>query len=109
MKELGWLAGEEVVLAETGYSVDMMLTFADRPELKVVLEVDGPSHFCRDRSVHYFVPKGNTILKRRLLAASGWKVIVVPFYEWGGLKSASERQVYLQDLVNADLAGASAR
>merc|ERR1712216_908690 len=35
-------------------------------------------------------------LKRRLLAAVGWRVISVPFYEWDGFARDSKRQTYLE-------------
>ena len=45
------------------------------------------------------MPNGPTLLKRRLLAAAGWRVISVPFYEWDGFARASERQTYLERAV----------
>ena len=38
-------------------------------------------------------------LKRRLLAAAGWRVISVPFYEWNGFATANGQQTYLERAV----------
>ena len=85
---------EEYLEPRTGYSLDLAL-----PSSRVGVEVDGPSHFLLpdDRGVRK--PKGQTLLKRRLLAAAGWRVISVPFYEWDGFATAKERQTYLQGAV----------
>ena len=64
----------------TGYSLDLAL-----PSSRVAVEVDGPSHFLLPDSRGVRKPNGPTLLKRRLLAAAGWRVISVPFYEWDGL------------------------
>ena len=49
--------------------------------------------FADDRGVRK--PNGPTLLKRRLLAAAGWTVISVPFYELDG-STAVERQTYME-------------
>ncbi|EOD17329.1 hypothetical protein EMIHUDRAFT_209963 [Emiliania huxleyi CCMP1516] len=60
---------------------------------------DGPSHFLLTDGRGVRKPNGPTLLKRRLLAAAGWRVISVPFYEWDGFARASERQTYLERAV----------
>eukprot|EP00808_Paulinella_micropora_P029769 g50910.t1 len=52
-------------------------------EHRVVIEVDGPTHFVAG-SVESKRPKYNltTLYKHRLLRAMGWRVVSVPFYEW---------------------------
>ena len=52
------------------------------PFLGLALEVDGPSHDLRGPDGGPGVPTGGTALKRRLLAAAGWSVVVVGHEEW---------------------------
>jgi len=60
---------------------------------KVVVEVDGPHHYCRsDESSMRML--GNYRLKQRHLEAQGWRVVHVPFYEWDPLEPGQQR-VYL--------------
>ncbi|EOD20757.1 hypothetical protein EMIHUDRAFT_255423, partial [Emiliania huxleyi CCMP1516] len=82
---------EEHLEPRTGYSLDLAL-----PSSRIAIEVDGPFHFLLPDGRGVRKPNGPTLLKRRLLAAAGWRVISVPFYEWDGLATASERQAYLQ-------------
>ena len=42
------------------------------------MEVDGPFHF----AVNTSSPLGQTMIRRRLLRASGWTVISVPCHAW---------------------------
>ena len=39
---------------------------------------------------------GSTRSRDRLLAAQGWRVLSVPYWEWEGLADARERQAYLR-------------
>ncbi len=55
------------------YPVDMAL-----PEHRIVIEADGPTHFMTNG----YRPVGATSLKHRLLKRLGWRLIVVPYYEW---------------------------
>ena len=61
--------------------------------------VDGPSHFLLPDGRGVRKPNGPTLLKRRLLAAAGWRVISVPFYEWNGFATANGQQTYLERAV----------
>eukprot|EP00808_Paulinella_micropora_P025336 g81610.t1 len=65
-------------------------------EHRVVIEVDGPSHFVAG-SVESRRPKYSfaTLCKHRLLKAMGWGVVSVPFYEWEHLRPA-EQVLYLR-------------
>ena len=83
---------EEHLEPRTGYSLDLAL-----PSSRVA--VDGPSHFLLPDGRGVRKPNGPTLLKRRLLAAAGWRVISVPFYGWNGFATAKERQTYLQGAV----------
>jgi len=85
---------EEYIEPRTGYSLDLAL-----PSSRIAIEVDGPTHFLLPDGRGVRKPNGHTLLKRRLLAAAGWRVISVPFFEWDGLHSAGERQAYLQRVV----------
>ena len=85
---------EEYLEPRTGYSLDLAL-----PSSRLAVEVDGPYHFLLPEGLGMRRPNGPTLLKRRLLAAAGWRVISVPFYEWNGFATAKERQTYLQGAV----------
>ena len=78
----------------TGYSLDLAL-----PSSRVAIEVDGPFHFLLPDGRGLRRPNGPTLLKRRLLAAAGWRVISVPFYEWDGFATANGQQTYLERAV----------
>ena len=58
----------------------------------VAIEVDGPTHFL----YHTKRPSGPTILKRRQLERSGWRLVSVPFFEWQeaarGARGREERE-----------------
>jgi len=87
---------EEYVKPRTGHSLDLAL-----PSSRIAIEVDGPFHFtccptADGRGVRK-TQRANRLLKRRLLAAAGWRVISVPRSSSGTrLHSASERQAYLE-------------
>ena len=82
---------EEVVDPCTGYSLDLACCAS-----RLAIEVDGPSHYQFRIGGSDRVPNGTTLLKRRLLAAAGWRVVSVPFYEWDALEGRTERGAYLQ-------------
>lgn len=42
------------------------------PQQRIAVEVDGPTHYCRNRPHR---PVGATLLKRRLLRQQGWAVV----------------------------------
>ena len=85
---------EEYLEPLTGYSLDLAI-----PSTRIAIEVDGPFHFLLPDGRGVRRPNGPTLLKRRLLAAAGWRVISVPFFEWDALPTASERQTYLERAV----------
>jgi hypothetical protein len=80
----------EVRCPETLYSLDLV---KDR----IVIEVDGPSHFIWDRKVTFA-----TMIKREILKLYGWTVKSVPFFEWNNLSSQSERVQYLSHLLESN-------
>ncbi|EOD39764.1 hypothetical protein EMIHUDRAFT_251391 [Emiliania huxleyi CCMP1516] len=60
---------EEYLEPRTGYSLDLVL-----PSSRVAVEVDGPSHFLLPDGRGVRKPNGSTLLKRRLLVASSWRL-----------------------------------
>jgi len=90
---------EEVLEETTGYSLDLALRSS-----RVAIEVDGPSHFLRPSSRgDKHLPNGPTLLKRRLLKVAGWRLISVPFYEWGLLPGREEQRHYLAQRLDQTL------
>ena len=63
-------------------------------EARVALEVDGPTHFLQDGR-----QDGSTLLRNRMLAAHGWRVVVVDYRVWTGLQTPSQREEYLRRLL----------
>ena len=49
--------------------------------------------WCSHEGTHR--PNGPTLLKHRQLQAAGWRVVSVPYFEWGGLDSPREQRAYL--------------
>jgi hypothetical protein len=78
-------AVEHVALCDgaPGYSLDIAW-----PSLRCGLEVDGPTHFFANSRR----PTGATQLKRRLLAAAGWRVASLPVWAWDRARGAEERR-----------------
>ena len=54
-------------------------------------QADGPHHWLANRRA----PTGETLGRRRLLAARGWAVVSVPYFDWpsGG---ARDKQAYMR-------------
>ena len=76
---LGVSAAAEHALAE-GYSVDFALV-----DERVAIEVDGPSHFALSGDGAGRRPVGKTVIKRRQLAALGWRLVSVTAADWDPL------------------------
>ena len=61
----------------------------------VALEVDGPFHFLHDGQ-----QDGPTLLRNRMLAAHGWRVVVVDYRVWQlQLTTTQQREEYLRRLL----------
>ncbi|PSS35770.1 hypothetical protein CEY00_Acc00382 [Actinidia chinensis var. chinensis] len=73
-----------------GYSLDAVLV-----DQKVALEIDGPTHFARNSKV----PLGHTMLKRRYIAAAGWKIVSMSHHEWEELQGGFEQLEYLREIL----------
>jgi hypothetical protein len=79
------------------------------PAQRLAIEVDGPSHFCRNSSGHGSsavqpapqLPTGSTLLKRRLLHRAGWRVASVGAADWERLRSAAQKRAYLGAAIAA--------
>jgi hypothetical protein len=83
LSSLGLNAQTEV-RTEEGYSLDYVIEWSGQ---RIAIEVDGPSHFVGQK------PKGATLLKRRQLRHFGWRLVSIPYWEWGELAevAASKR------------------
>jgi hypothetical protein len=72
-------------------SIDIAIEGGATP---IALEVDGPSHFLQDGR-----PDGSTLMRNRMLAAHGWRVVVVDHREWDAQKTQEQREAYMRDLL----------
>ncbi|KAL1541937.1 RAP domain-containing protein, chloroplastic-like [Salvia divinorum] len=77
------------------YSVDGYTVDAVCLDKKVALEIDGPTHFSRNTGV----PLGHTMLKRRYIAAAGWKIVSVSHQDWEELQGEFEQLDYLTRIL----------
>lgn len=73
-----------------GYTLDAVVI-----DQKIALEIDGPTHFSRNSGV----PLGHTMLKRRYITASGWKLASVSHHEWEELQGGVEQLDYLRQIL----------
>ncbi|KAJ8612155.1 hypothetical protein CTAYLR_002478 [Chrysophaeum taylorii] len=88
VRALGIDVQEELVTAD-GLSIDVaLLPLAER----VGIEFDGPYHYFHNANQ---TETGRTAFKKRLLAACGWTVLHIPYWEWRGL-DPSERKDYVK-------------
>jgi hypothetical protein len=71
--------------------IDIAIDGAGAP---IALEVDGPSHFLQDGR-----QDGSTQLRNRMLAAHGWRVVVVDYREWIKVKTQAQREEYLRHVL----------
>jgi acetyl esterase/lipase len=71
-------------------SIDILIEGA----VPVALEVDGPSHFLQDGR-----QDGRTLLRNRMLAAHGWRVVVVDYRVWNAQQTQEQREAYLRGLL----------
>jgi acetyl esterase/lipase len=72
-------------------SIDIAIEGAGAP---VAVEVDGPTHFLQDGR-----QDGSTALRNRMLAAHGWRVVVVDYRAWREQQTEAQRQEYLRHLL----------
>jgi hypothetical protein len=74
--------------ADGAYSIDIAAVTS--AGVRLAVEVDGPSHFLLHPANAL---NGPTACRNRALAARGYRVVSVPYFEWGPLKSAEQRRV----------------
>ena len=98
MELMGWVHTFEHETAE-GFSLDLA-----QPELKLAVEVGGPSHYLKDLSSGKYVVNGATGFKMRQLRSFGWTIAHIAFLDWNH-KTESERR----QLVAAKLGELGAR
>mmetsp|Transcript_3619 Transcript_3619/g.12977 ORF Transcript_3619/g.12977 Transcript_3619/m.12977 type:complete len:959 (+) Transcript_3619:159-3035(+) len=65
------------------------------PDMKIALVVDSPQRF----TVNSKVPTGSSLLRRRLIRAQGWHVVVVNIYKWETFTTRAKK-VYLQRAIS---------
>ena len=107
LKNMGVHVSEEDILEDSGFVVDIRLA-----NHKVVIEVDGPSHFLQadegakgagrgisSRSESGPRMNGSTLLKHRLLTQLGWTVVHVPYFEWDQCTTQHRRVDYMRSLL----------
>eukprot|EP00284_Hemiselmis_tepida_P002045 CAMPEP_0174951136 /NCGR_PEP_ID=MMETSP1355-20121228/94694_1 /TAXON_ID=464990 /ORGANISM="Hemiselmis tepida, Strain CCMP443" /LENGTH=415 /DNA_ID=CAMNT_0016198783 /DNA_START=36 /DNA_END=1283 /DNA_ORIENTATION=- len=101
VKRLGYDYEEETKDPVSGYSIDLLVqpsasSGSDyRSTLGIAIEVDGPAHFLSNTRQ----ANGSTLLKRRLLKKLGYRVVSVPYWEWG-IKDDNEHDAYLRRLLS---------
>ncbi|GFH06926.1 RAP domain-containing protein [Haematococcus lacustris] len=88
----------------SGYAVDIGL-----PQLRVAVEVDGPSHFCLTHTPHNAASRltltGPTAMKRRHLQKLGWATVSIRWKEWDQLTSPAAQEQLVQRRLRAALEG----
>lgn len=89
------VAAVEEYVTQGGLVVDATLRWRGR---KVAVEVDGPSHFTSNKP---FRPLGTSVAKHRSLELKGWRVLVVPWFEWTPLTDLEARCEYLRSGLQA--------
>ena len=90
------------------------------PSRQLAIEVDGPSHFCRNSppsssstpastptTQSQLLPMGGTLLKRRLLQQAGWTVVSVDAAQWEQLRGAQQKRAFLGAAIAAATQGAA--
>ena len=102
-RRLGEAGVEEEHITAEGHSLDYALV-----DQRIAIEVDGPSHFVAHGAGAGRSELGKTVLKRRLLGALGWRLVAVPFFEWGELNSSdrAREEVNRDAYIKAKLADA---
>ena len=99
---LGQPAQLEAVTADGLHTIDVVVV--TKGNVRVAIEFDGPYHF-RQPDLQ---PTGPTQCRNRSLAARGYVVVSVPYWEWDPLPN-SQHVAYLQSKVQRALAGGQQR
>ena len=85
----GWRCESEAVVDV--YAVDIAM-----PELKIAVDVDGPSHFTRTKPKRRLGPSA---MKMRHLAFAGWTVFSMLSDDWDDRRASQEKLDQLRDIV----------
>jgi very-short-patch-repair endonuclease len=91
LRRLGVSHELECITADGLFSID--LAVVDR---RIAIEFDGPSHFTRNT----LEPLGHTRLRDRLLSAMGWRVVSIPFFDWGRLQQPAQMDAYVKQRLS---------
>ncbi|MBM3200802.1 MAG: hypothetical protein FJZ56_00145 [Chlamydiae bacterium] len=86
-KSLGIEFSEEYYESAFHHNIDIALV-----RQRIAIEVDGPNHYALETRE----PLGATVLRNNLLRKSGWKVVLIPFWEWNRLNNQREKTAYIQ-------------
>jgi hypothetical protein len=99
LQSIGAQVQGEAVDARSLYSIDcLVLGWGKEDNVKIALEVDGPSHFVCESTESGIrrAPNGGTIMKRRHLSLLGYAVASVPYWEWNDLRDVEAKKAYLR-------------
>ncbi len=66
---------------------------------RMVIEVDGPSHFYPKSDSRYGDPLPQTVLRNAILERNGYKVKSICYREWGRLHSEEDKRTYIEALL----------
>ena len=80
LRRLGEAAVVEEHITAEGHSLDYALV-----DERIAIEVDGPSHFARSDDGAGRRLLGRTLIKRRQLAALGWRLLSITRDDWDPL------------------------
>jgi len=89
---IGWGHDFEHVTAE-GISLDMA-----QPQFRLAIEFDGPKHYLIGRADGEVTRAldGRSKAKERVLGHLGWRLLRVPYFEWGVLRTPQQQEAYLR-------------
>jgi len=96
LKSFGIPHRNEVTI-EYNYTVDILLTETSEKYPKgTVIEFDGPTHF----ETYLYQPDGSTELRRRHIRSLGYKLISIPFLQYGRQSTLKAKEKLLLNLIN---------
>ena len=97
----------EALTPDMRFCVDILITHRtpDGVPFQVAVEVDGPTHYMLRPCAH--APTGKALLRNRQLCRSVGALVVVPYFEWQGLRTQAAQAEYLRGLMGRALPGAS--
>ena len=79
---------------ETGLEVDMIVNEYKGSPQKIAIEVNGVFHYPRNSEE----PLGKDVVKKKTLERLGYKVMVIPYFQWYILED-SQKHKFLQDVL----------